>query len=129
MDYQKLTRDLILLLRNEREVTAELRERLADAKTYAEDSMYAADEVAARTYRSIQDLLVYLRQCMEESKTDRMLQMAAQLAWEKDVLEPEMIEILIGTGKKFADKQDWIDSWLTTLEELVENSPILLSGS
>ena len=55
MDYRELTRDLILLLRNEREAAAqlainvrELEQRLANAEASAAETMYAADEAASR---------------------------------------------------------------------------------
>lgn len=84
-------------------------------------------------YQELIDLLVYLRQHFEENKVEKaaimalMLRMAAELAWESDVVQPEMTEILIGPGNDYADKDDWIDSWLMSLEELVKSSPNPLS--
>ncbi len=43
---------------------------------------------------------------------DHLVQIVAEDAYKRDVLDTEMEEILIGEGNEFADKEDWMDSWL-----------------
>lgn len=46
---------------------------------------------------------------------DHLVQMLAEDAYKRDVLDTEMKEHLIGEGNEYADKEDWIDSWLVGL--------------
>ncbi len=43
---------------------------------------------------------------------DHLVQILAEDAYKRDVLDTEMKELLIGEGNEFADKEDWIVSWL-----------------
>lgn len=74
-------------------------------------------------YQELIDLLVYLRQYMEESKVERaetmtrMLRQAAEDAYRSEVVDSEMTDLIIGEGKDYANKENWIESWLECLRE------------
>ena len=76
-------------------------------------------------YQELIDLLVYIRQHMEESNADestillRMLKQAAEDAWFSEIVETDMVSSTIGEGNEYADREDWIESWLTSLREKV----------
>lgn len=84
----------------------------------------------ADAYQELIDLLVYLRQYMEESKTERaaimarMLRQAAEDAYQSEVIDTGMETLTIGKDSDYADKEDWKDGWLLSLQESVGDSDL-----
>ena len=73
-------------------------------------------------YQELIDAVMYVRQYMTEDqgkamiKLRNMLTTAAEFAWQEDVISTEMLDLLVGPGLEYADKEDWIESWLYNLE-------------
>jgi hypothetical protein len=64
-----------------------------------------------------------------ERKTDivyanELLAVAAELAYQSDVIDTQMERNLIGNGNEYADKQDWIESWLQGLIDTVSTQDL-----
>jgi len=73
-------------------------------------------------YQELIDAVMYVRQYMTEDqgkeliKLRAMLVAAAEYAWQDEVISTEMFKLYIGPGNEYADKEDWIESWLYNLE-------------
>ena len=39
-----------------------------------------------------------------------------EYAYKAEVIDTEMEDLIIGDGKEYADKQDWMDTWLDQFE-------------
>ena len=50
-----------------------------------------------------------------------LLVLAAKWAYQSDVVDTQMIDSTIGPNNEYADKEDWIESWLYGLEEELAN--------
>ena len=46
-----------------------------------------------------------------------LLALAAEWAYKSDVVDTLMVDSTIGPNNEYADKEDWIDSWLYGLKE------------
>lgn len=42
----------------------------------------------------------------------------AEMAYQSEVVEPQMEKDIIGPGKEYADKEDWISCWFYGLLEI-----------
>ena len=73
-------------------------------------------------YQELIDAVMYVRQYMTENQGKELIELramlaeAAELAWQSDVISTEMFEHYIGPENEYADKEDWIESWLYSLE-------------
>lgn len=55
----------------------------------------------------------------DEKRTEPwdLLIKAAERAYQSDVVDTLMEQQMIGPGNEYADKQDWIDSWMAELRD------------
>jgi hypothetical protein len=51
-----------------------------------------------------------------DAEKDELLITAAELAYQNDIVATQSEYDLIGPGNEFADKEDWIESWLYGLK-------------
>ena len=47
----------------------------------------------------------------------KMLNIIANRAYKSEVIDTLMEELIIGPGKEYFDRDDWIDSWFRELEK------------
>ncbi len=79
-------------------------------------------------YQELIDAVMYIRQYMVEDqgkeigKLRRMLAAAAEFAWQEDVISTEMLDLTVGPEQEYADKEDWIESWLYNLVDHGEDA-------
>lgn len=72
-------------------------------------------------YQELIDAVMYTRQYMEEDAGKELIELramlaaAAELAWQDEVISTEMHDLVIGSNLDYADKEDWIETWLYNL--------------
>ena len=68
------------------------------------------------TYSKGEVLLVTVKWGIDQSTWD-MLTRAAEAAYKSEVIDTQSEEHMIGPDNEYADKEDWMDSWMEGLKE------------
>lgn len=70
-------------------------------------------------YRLWTKLDVHVTRKTDIKYANELLAGAAEMAYQDNVVDTRMEEHLIGGNNEYADKQDWIESWLRELNDTV----------